>query len=260
MQYKARDVFCGEDVAIKLLARLSSPNDHAALIARLNEWVEAQSRLNHPVLVRTRQVQEYEGRPVIVSELAEGHKLADWLNAEGPLAPRVMLNVMRQLLGLLACAHGAGLAHGNLRMSDVLVCGDGQLRVVNLGLAYALGRVIRADIQGDLRAAGRLLFTMLHQVARAGNADSLRYAPVLEAMGVAAARAITPASPSGYPSAAAFWRALRCAADLDAGMTSLRRKTAPQGAATAHIPTLTVRANADGSTSSSPPVMPTWIE
>lgn len=257
MHYQARDEFCGVDVAIKFVARLSCPSNHEALIARLNELVEVQSRLDHPALMRMLQIQEYDGRPVIVSELAEGQGLAEWLNTEGPPTPRVMLEVMRQILGLLEHAHGAGIAHGQLRTGDVLVCADGRLRVANLGLAYAQGRVRRADIQGDLRAAGRLLFTMLLQATRAGNADSLRNAPVLEAMGAAAARAIAPSTPSGYPNAAAFWDALRCTSDLDAGMRALRGKTPPRGAAIARVPTLTIRANADGSTSSSPSVTST---
>jgi chromosome segregation ATPase len=91
----------------------------------------AQAMLNDPHLANTLEVLELSGRPAAVQEWLSGLPASDW----PPLAaaPGVCYRLLTQAAKGLARAHQAGVVHGHLSDSLLLLTGDGVLKICGLG-------------------------------------------------------------------------------------------------------------------------------
>src|SRR5260370_29888103 len=109
-------------------------------------WEEARlaARLNHPHVVQTYEVGEYAGRPVIVMEYLEGQTLANVLQrAKGQMSLALHLRVIIDSLEGLHHAHelsdfagkALGLVHRDMSPQNVFVTFDGQVKVLDFGIA-----------------------------------------------------------------------------------------------------------------------------
>jgi hypothetical protein len=107
--------------------------------ARLLEEAETAARLTHPNIVTLHDVGRTEQGPYLVLELLRGRSLTDRL-AEGPVAPAEAVHLALQVARGLAHAHAAGVAHRDLTPNNVFLCADGQVKILDLGLAHAFGR------------------------------------------------------------------------------------------------------------------------
>ena len=174
--YKAFDPSLQRVVAVKSL-HLNLPGDSRAareFAARLGEQAAAISRINHPGIVTIHQVDEADGRAFVAMEHVAGLNLAQWLSVT-PLPPQAaLLQVMDQLLEALECAHQAGVRHGDVKLSNVLITSAGLVKLSDFGLARAEGRTGAAagvapeyqsgrliDQRVDIYAAGAILYRML---------------------------------------------------------------------------------------------------
>ena len=184
--YKAFDASLQRVVAVKSL-HLNVPTDARAARAfaqRLGEQAQAISRVNHPGIVTIHQVDEADGRAFVAMEHVAGLNLAQWLSVT-PLPPQAaLLQVMDQLLDALECAHHAGVRHGDVKLSNVIITSAGLVKVTDFGLAraegrtgalagvapeYQTGRLI--DQRVDIYAAGAILYRLL--VGRDPYSDAL---------------------------------------------------------------------------------------
>ncbi|HEU5224070.1 MAG TPA: Stk1 family PASTA domain-containing Ser/Thr kinase [Candidatus Lumbricidophila sp.] len=143
------DVFMGTDerlnrkVAIKLM-RAEIASD-PKVRARFRQHARAASRLAHPNIARVFDAGELtgsdaEGRdlqtPFLVSEWVEGQTLGALLH-DGPLASAEAARIAGAVLTALEHAHRAGVVHGNLCPSNILVTASGQVKVLDFGVAAA---------------------------------------------------------------------------------------------------------------------------
>ena len=174
--YKAFDASLQRVVAVKSL-HLNLPVDSRgarAFAGRLAEQAASITRLNHPGIVAIHQIDEADGRAYVAMEHVAGLNLAQWLSVT-PLPPQAaLLQVMDQLLEALECVHGAGIRHGDVKLSNVLITSAGLVKVSDFGLARAEGRSGAAaglapeyqsgrliDHRVDIYAAGAILYRML---------------------------------------------------------------------------------------------------
>jgi uncharacterized membrane protein YphA (DoxX/SURF4 family) len=134
--YEARDGELNRPVALKVvhLGERAGPRE-----ARLLEEAETAARLTHPNIVTLYDVGRTEQGPYLVLELLRGKSLSARL-AEGPVAPAEAVHVALQVARGLAHAHAAGVAHRDLTPNNVFLCADGQVKILDLGLAHAFGR------------------------------------------------------------------------------------------------------------------------
>lgn len=119
-------------VAIKLL-RGEDP--------RFREQLERErrllARLDHPGIARLIDGGVLDdGQPWLAMELAAGQDLDRWLAANPPL--RVRLEVFLSICDAVASAHAARIVHRDLKPSNIHVTGEGQVKLLDFGIAKLL--------------------------------------------------------------------------------------------------------------------------
>jgi serine/threonine protein kinase len=139
--YRARGVRLGRDVAIKVLRDLVVGD--ADRIARFQREAQLLASLNHPKIGAIYGVEESGGVPALVLELVEGATLADRI-ASGRIEIGEALGIARQIAEALEAAHDRGVIHRDLKPANVKVTPDGQVKVLDFGLA----KMIEGDVPG----------------------------------------------------------------------------------------------------------------
>jgi tRNA A-37 threonylcarbamoyl transferase component Bud32/tetratricopeptide (TPR) repeat protein len=138
--YEARDRELNRAVALKVVhvGERAGPREE-----RLLAEAETAARLTHPNIVTLYDVGRTERGPFLVLELLRGRSLTARL-AEGPVAPAEAVRISTEVARGMSHAHAAGVAHRDLSPNNVFLCADGQVKILDLGLAHAFGRP-RAD-------------------------------------------------------------------------------------------------------------------
>lgn len=95
-------------------------------------------RLLHPGIVRFYNATTLEGHFVITTELAEGVRLAERLEL-GPLPQAEAIEIFRQFLSALSCAHDHGVVHRNLSTRSLVLTTDAGVKLTGFTFARAGG-------------------------------------------------------------------------------------------------------------------------
>jgi serine/threonine protein kinase len=130
--YRARDTRLGRDVAIKVLPKSRAADEGA--IARFEREARAIAALSHPNILAIHDVGHDEDVVYTVSELLEGETVGQRL-AEGPLPARKAIEYGAQIARGLAAAHARGVVHRDLKPDNLFLTGDGQVKILDFGLA-----------------------------------------------------------------------------------------------------------------------------
>ncbi|MEJ2085519.1 MAG: serine/threonine-protein kinase, partial [Acidobacteriota bacterium] len=133
--YRARDTKLGRDVAIKVLPE-SVSNDPERM-ARFEREAQVLASLNHANIAAIYGIEEGDGRRALVMELVEGETLAQWI-AKGPIPPEQAYQIALQIAQALETAHERGIVHRDLKPANVKITPEGQVKVLDFGLAKAL--------------------------------------------------------------------------------------------------------------------------
>ncbi len=142
-------------VALKLMHQGDS--SFGAGDQRLLREAQALARLSHVNVVHVYDVGVFAGQVYIAMELVEGATLREWLSA-GPRPWRTTMALMVRAGRGLAAAHAAGLVHLDFKPTNVLVGDDGEVRVVDFGLAREPSDVVaRPSDDAALTRSGRRL-------------------------------------------------------------------------------------------------------
>jgi eukaryotic-like serine/threonine-protein kinase len=146
--YRAGDERLGRDVAVKVLPAdfLSNPDR----LQRFEQEARAASALNHPQILAVYDVGRHAGVPYMVTELLEGVSLADRIR-QGPVPLRRALEWAAQAARGLGAAHDRGIVHRDVKPGNLFVTGDGQLKILDFGLA----KVATAEAEGPGGSAAR---------------------------------------------------------------------------------------------------------
>jgi carbon catabolite-derepressing protein kinase len=149
--YLARPVAGGEPVAVKVIDKAQVLGT-AGMAPRVLREVTAMRRLCHPNVLRLHEVLATRARIYLVMELAPGGELLSRLAAlpQRRLPERAARRVFAQLVDALAYCHARGVAHRDVKPQNVLLDGDGSLKVSDFGLS-ALPDSLRDD--GSLHTA-----------------------------------------------------------------------------------------------------------
>jgi serine/threonine protein kinase len=141
--WRAHDTRLERDVALKVLPAEALGDD--AALARLIREARLASKLNHPHICTVYDVGEAEGQTYIAMELVEGQPLSARV-ADGALPVDDVVRYGQQMADALAHAHGRGVVHRDFKSANVVVTPDGQVKVLDFGLAKRLTGEELADV------------------------------------------------------------------------------------------------------------------
>lgn len=120
------------------------------------------AKLNHPGLVKLHEVDEFEGRPFLLMELAEGESLKEKI-ARGSLGESEILSVARQVGRSLDYVHCRGVIHRDLKPENILIGANGDAKLIDFGLATLSDDALTAREIEDGGLAGTLLYASPEQ-------------------------------------------------------------------------------------------------
>ena len=132
--YRARDTRLDRDVAIKVLP-VAMGEDPDALV-RFTRETKAVAALSHPSILAIHDVGVDDGVSYAVMELLEGQSLRSHL-ADSPLTWRQAVEVGAAVADGVAAAHGKGIVHRDLKPENIFLTSDGQVKILDFGLARA---------------------------------------------------------------------------------------------------------------------------
>lgn len=145
--YLAQDISLDRRVALKLLPEGFAGDPEK--LARFEREAKLLASLNHPHIAAVYGFDQAEGERYIVMELAEGDTLDRRISGR-PLALKEALEVCRQIAEGLEAAQEKGIIHRDLKPSNVMVSADGNVKILDFGLAKALETEVPSDLSKTL--------------------------------------------------------------------------------------------------------------
>ena len=130
--YRARDARLNRDVAIKTINAQYEADPEG--LRRFELEARALAAINHPNLLAIYDIGSHDGTAYIVSELLEGETLRTRLS-HGPMPVRRAIEYGTQIVRALVAAHEKGLVHRDLKPENVFLTRDGQVKLLDFGLA-----------------------------------------------------------------------------------------------------------------------------
>ncbi|MDC0740191.1 serine/threonine-protein kinase [Polyangium mundeleinium] len=163
--YRAEDTRLRRRIALKVLRKGDEADSETwgRAVARMLREARAVAALSHPGIVAIYDVGEHDGAPFIAMELVEGRPLRALVGGDEPLGTR--LRLLLEIARALSAAHQAGLVHRDVKPENVVVRGDGAVKVLDFGIARKLART-SADPLGP--TADGALATMTAEGALVG--------------------------------------------------------------------------------------------
>jgi len=149
--YKAVDTHLDRPVAVKVL-----PPDKVADPERRQRFVleaKAASALRHPNIVVIHDIASDRGRDFIVMEYVEGQPLDRLIGRKGMRLPEA-LGLAVQIADGLAKAHAAGIIHRDIKPTNVMVTGEGLVKILDFGLAKLLDEEASSAESGPTMTMG----------------------------------------------------------------------------------------------------------
>jgi len=131
--YKALHTKLKRVVAIKVL-----PTDRimdTQAVSRFEREMEAVGQLSHPNIVQAHDAGEHDGRHFLVMEHIDGTDLSDLVQQHGPLPVADACEIVRLSAIGLQHAHENGLVHRDIKPANIMLTNDGEVRILDLGLA-----------------------------------------------------------------------------------------------------------------------------
>jgi serine/threonine-protein kinase len=176
-------------LALKVLRALAA--EPTGMRALFTNEAEALKKLHHPNIVAFHDFFEWDGALALAMELVEGSTLEDLVSRHrarakiaGPLAPPGVpvaraWYYFQQLLGALAATHALGLVHRDVKPSNILIRGDGIVKLSDFGIARLTETGVPAP-SGAAIAAGTGAYMSPEQVlSRAVDARSDLYSAAI---------------------------------------------------------------------------------
>lgn len=163
--YRARDGRLGRDVALKVIAGKAVGDPEA--LALFEREARTLATLSHPNILSIFDFGRADGHTYAVMELLEGGTLRERLGGR-PLPWRTASAVAMAVAKGLAAAHAKGIVHRDLKPENIFVQADGQVKILDFGLAHIEEEVQAAEegtpVLGQTGFVGSKLYMAPEQI------------------------------------------------------------------------------------------------
>ena len=154
--YEAEDTRLHRRVALKSLPANVARDEHQR--QRLRHEARAAAALQHPGIATVYALEELDGEVFIATEYLPGETLRDELRG-GPLGPERGLAAAIEIARALCAAHERGIVHRDLKPENIVRTADGQLKILDFGVAQFDAAASDLASRSHLTLAGTMVGT-----------------------------------------------------------------------------------------------------
>jgi eukaryotic-like serine/threonine-protein kinase len=140
--YRVRDPFRHRQFALKILETV--PGLTAEAKDQFCGHLASCAELTHRHIAKVHDLGEVEEGIFVATEWRSGTDLRQYMQANQDLPLGQRLAVIAQVAEGLALAHSRGIAHGDLKPSNIFVDGDRDVSILDFGIAKWLGALLEA--------------------------------------------------------------------------------------------------------------------
>ncbi len=138
--YRARDVALEREVALKVLQPALAQDEEYE--RRFVREARVAAKLDHPNIVAVYAAGRHENVLYMAMQLVRGRTLHQVLRERKRLPVAEALSIVRQAAEALETAHKAGLVHRDIKPNNIMVDGEGRVKIMDFGL-------MRSRLSGD---------------------------------------------------------------------------------------------------------------
>ena len=133
--YKARELTLDRHVALKIVPE--SRRGDAQFVERFRREARIAARLRHPRIVSVHEVGNLGGFPYFSMDYIDGSTLRTLVRRRGPLPSEDAISIVVEVCRAVGHAHSKGVIHRDLKPENVMIDGEGDIFVMDFGLARA---------------------------------------------------------------------------------------------------------------------------
>lgn len=148
--YKALDTNLDRTVALKTLPPEFSVDETNR--KRFQREAKLASSLDHPNICTVHDLIEIDGAHFIVMQFVDGKNIRQLVSGK-PLELKSALKIAIQVCDALATAHSEGIIHRDIKAHNIIVTGNGNVKVLDFGLAKTTGENSGDDTELTVRGS-----------------------------------------------------------------------------------------------------------
>jgi eukaryotic-like serine/threonine-protein kinase len=135
--YEAIDPLIGRKVAIKTIRMdaVSEKENYEELSHRLYREAQAAGALSHTEILTIHDLGNQGAEAYIVMEYVDGSNVEQMLDSGAPQPFTALLSILKKTANALDYAHSKGIIHRDVKPSNIMICRDGAVKVMDFGIA-----------------------------------------------------------------------------------------------------------------------------
>jgi len=182
--YTAMQASLNRVVVIKELNR--APGREAT--SRFRREGKICANLYHKNIVEIYDYIRSEGRNYLVMEFVDGVNLAEVIEKEAPLEPKVAAAIAREIGQALICAHRDGIIHRDIKPRNIIISRTGVVKLTDFGVAR--------DLESpELTTAGTLIGTPFYMSPEQATGEKVGFQSDVYSLGIVLYEMVTGKKP-----------------------------------------------------------------
>ena len=119
--------------------RFPTPEQRAEAEQRFRREARVTARIQHPGVPTVHDIGTHEGNLYMMMQLVEGFRVDDLIAHHRPLPVVWAAAIAAQICAVLTVAHAESLIHRDLKPTNLVLCADGTVKVLDFGIVAVLG-------------------------------------------------------------------------------------------------------------------------